>query len=257
MTFETICVTLEEPIATIQIHRPKVLNALNRQTMDEIVAALDRFETDDAVRVVILTGDERAFAAGADIQEFRGAGPVRMLLEYRFQQWARIRAFPKPLVAAVSGYCLGGGCELAMACDIILAAENARFGQPEVNLGLMPGAGGTQRLVRAIGKHRAMELVLTGRHITAQQAYEWGLVNRVVPTEMLMDEARALAREIAAKPPIAVRCIKEAILMALETPLSVGLEYERKLFYLLFATEDKEEGIEAFLTKRAPAFRGR
>ncbi|MDR5684287.1 MAG: enoyl-CoA hydratase-related protein [Armatimonadota bacterium] len=257
MTFENILTSVTDGVATIQINRPKVLNALNRQTMDEIVAALQAFDADEAVRVVILTGDERAFAAGADINEFAGATPVQMLHEYRFEQWERIRRFPKPIVAAVSGFCLGGGNELAMLCDIIVASETARFGQPEINLGIMPGAGGTQRLPRAVGKHRAMELILTGRHLTAREAYDWGLVNRVVPPEMLLDEARALAREIAAKAPVAVRLAKEAVLKSLDTPLEVGLDHERRLFYLLFGTEDKEEGIAAFLEKRRPVFRGR
>lgn len=257
MGFENILTSVEEHVATIRIHRPKVLNALNRQTMDEIVAALQAFDADETVRVVILTGDERAFAAGADINEFAGATPVQMLHGYRFDQWERIRRFPKPIVAAVGGFCLGGGNELAMLCDIIVASETARFGQPEINLGIMPGAGGTQRLPRAVGKHRAMELILTGRHLTAQQAYEWGLVNRVVPSEMVLDEARAIAREIASKAPVAVRLAKEAILKSLDTPLETGLDHERRLFYLLFGTEDKEEGIAAFLEKRKPVFKGR
>ncbi|HET6781222.1 MAG TPA: enoyl-CoA hydratase-related protein, partial [bacterium] len=180
-----------------------------------------------------------------------------MLNQYRFQQWERIRKIGKPIIAAVNGFCLGGGCELAMLCDIILAAEAARFGQPEITLGIMPGAGGTQRLPRAVGKHRAMELILTGKQISAQVAHNWGLVNRVVPGEMLMDEARALAREIAEKAPVAVRLAKEAILKSLDSPLETGLDHERKLFYLLFSTQDKDEGIEAFLSKRKPEFKGR
>lgn len=257
MTYENILVSSEEGVGLIQINRPQVRNALNRATMDEIVAALDEFEQDQAVRCVVLTGNEQAFAAGADVKEFAGASPVQMLQGYRFQQWERIRKFTKPLIAAVAGYCLGGGCELAMLCDIIIAAEGARFGQPEINLGIMPGAGGTQRLPRAIGKYRAMELILTGRQITAEQAYEWGLANRVVPAEALLDEAQALAREIAGKPPVAVRIAKEAILKSLDTPLEIGLDHERRLFYLLFSTEDKEEGIRAFLDKRKADFKGR
>jgi len=257
VTYENLLVTSEEQIGLIQLNRPKVRNALNRATMDEIVAALEAFEQDEGVRCVILTGNEQAFAAGADVNEFAGATPVQMLQSYRFQQWERIRKFSKPLVAAVAGFCLGGGCELAMICDIIVAAETARFGQPEINLGIMPGAGGTQRLPRAVGKFRAMELILTGRQITAQQAYEWGLANRVVPAEVLLDETRALAREIASKPPVAVRIAKEAILKSLDTPLETGLDHERRLFYLLFSTEDKEEGISAFLEKRKADFKGR
>ncbi|GBD30010.1 putative enoyl-CoA hydratase echA8 [bacterium HR32] len=257
MDYENLVASRDGGVATIRLHRPKVLNALNGKTLDELCAALDAFEADPEVRVVVLTGDERAFAAGADIQEFAGQTAVDMLEGPRGRQWERIRAFSKPLVAAVSGYCLGGGCELAMLCDIIVAAETARFGQPEINLGILPGAGGTQRLPRAVGKHRAMELILTGRHITAQQAYEWGLVNRVVPPEVLLDEAYALAREIASKAPVAVRLAKAAVLRSLDTPLDVGLDYERRLFALAFATEDKEEGVRAFLDKRKPAFQGR
>ncbi|HEY3249325.1 MAG TPA: enoyl-CoA hydratase-related protein [bacterium] len=257
MTYENLIVTSEESVGLIQINRPKVLNALNRATMDEIVAALEAFDQDGGVRCVILTGNEQAFAAGADVNEFRGATPVAMLQGYRFQQWERIRKFGKPLIAAVAGFCLGGGCELAMICDVIIAAETARFGQPEINLGIMPGAGGTQRLPRAVGKYRAMELILTGRQITAGQAAEWGLVNRVVPAEALLDETRVLAREIASKPPVAVRIAKEAVLKSLDTPMETGLDHERRLFYLLFSTEDKEEGISAFLEKRKAQFKGR
>lgn len=257
MTYENLLVSSDDGIGLMRINRPKVRNALNRATMDEIVAALEAFEQDDAVRCVILTGDDRAFAAGADINEFVGATPVQMLQGYRFQQWERIRKFSKPLIAAVAGYCLGGGCELAMICDIIIAADTATFGQPEINLGIMPGAGGTQRLPRAVGTYRAMEMILTGRLINAQTAYEWGLANRVVPAEALLDEARVLAREIAARPPVAVRIAKEAILKSLDTPLETGLDHERRLFYLLFSTEDKEEGIRAFLEKRKADFKGR
>lgn len=257
MADQHILMSTDDGIATVTLNRPDVLNALNRATMNDLIAALEVYDRDQAVRCVILTGNERAFAAGADVNEFRGVTPAQMLQEYRFQQWDRIRRFPKPIIAAVSGYCLGGGCELAMVCDIIIAAETARFGQPEINLGLMPGAGGTQRLPRAVGKYRAMELILTGRQIPAQQAYEWGLVNRVVPAEVLLDEATALARDIATKPPIAVRLAKEAILKALDTPLDVGLDHERRLFYLLFSTEDMQEGVEAFLGKRKAKFKGR
>lgn len=257
MNFENLIVTRDGAVATIQLHRPKVLNALNGKTLDELCAALDAFERDPEVRVVVLTGDERAFAAGADIQEFVGKTAADMLEGPRGRQWERIRLFPKPLVAAVSGYCLGGGCELAMLCDIIVAAETARFGQPEINLGILPGAGGTQRLPRAVGKHRAMELILTGRHISAQQAYEWGLVNRVVPPEALLEETYNLAREIASKAPLAVRLAKAAVLRSMDSPLEVGLDHERRLFALAFSTEDKEEGVQAFLEKRKPVFRGR
>ena len=257
MAYQNILVSTEDAVALVTLNRPDVFNALNQATMNDLGDALEGFDRDGTVRCVILTGNERAFAAGADINEFRGATPVQMLQEDRFLQWERIRRFPKPIIAAVSGYCLGGGCELAMLCDIIIAAETARFGQPEINLGLIPGAGGTQRLPRAVGKYRAMELIMTGRQIPARQACEWGLVNRVVPAEVLLDEARALAREIAAKPPVALRLAKEAILKSLDTPMDVGLDHERRLFYLLFSTEDMREGVDAFLSKRKATFKGR
>lgn len=257
MAYANILVEQHDASAVITLNRPKALNALNQATMDELVEALGALERDDAVRCVVLTGSERAFAAGADVTEFAAATPVEMLSAYRFQQWDRIRAFGKPLIAAVRGFALGGGCELAMIADMIVAGEGARFGQPEINLGIIPGAGGTQRLTRAVGKARAMELILTGRHVTAAEAYAMGLVTRVVPDEAVLDEAKALAAQIAAKPPVAVRLAKDAILKAFDTTLETGLDYERKVFYLLFATEDRTEGIQAFLAKRPPAFKGR
>jgi enoyl-CoA hydratase len=247
----------EEGIARIQLHRPEVLNALNLQLMEELVSALESMEKDEAIRCIIITGDRRAFAAGADIDEMSDATAVDMLLRDQFATWDRIRHISKPLIAAVSGYALGGGCELAMACDLIIAAETAKFGQPEINIGVMPGAGGTQRLTRAVGKARAMEMVLTGKPISAEEALQAGLINRVVPEELLEDEALKMAREIASKPPVAVRLAKKAVLKAMDTTLETGLAYEQMLFYLLFATEDQREGMQAFLEKRKPQFRGR
>ena len=257
MTYQNITVTTGDGYAVVTLNRPHVLNALNQATMDELVQALESIERDEQVRCVVLTGAGRAFAAGADIKEMAGASAPEMLAGYRFQQWERIRKVTVPLIAAVNGIALGGGCELAMLCDMIVAAETAQFGQPEINLGIMPGAGGTQRLTRAIGKARAMEMVLTGRPIPARQAEALGLVTKVVPAEAVLDEAVALAKEIAAKPPIAVRLAKEAVLKAFDTTVEGGLDYERKAFYLLFATEDRTEGIQAFLEKRKPVFRGR
>jgi enoyl-CoA hydratase len=257
MTFTNILVERDGPVAIVTLNRPKVLNALNRATMDELVAALEELDRDDAIRCIVLTGSERAFAAGADLTEMAAATPVDMLTGSRFQQYERLRKISTPTIAAVRGFALGGGCELAMLCDMIVAGEGARFGQPEINVGVMPGAGGTQRLTRAVGKARAMEIVLTGRHVTANEAYGMGLISRVVPDEVTLDEARRLALQIAAKPPIAVRLAKESILKAFDTTLEVGLDFERKAFYLLFATEDKVEGITAFLAKRPPTFRGR
>ncbi len=245
------------PVATIFLNRPQQLNALNLAVMDDLVAALDALEADDAIRVVVLTGDARAFAAGADIGDMAEAGATEMLRRDQFAKWDRIRRFKKPLIAAVSGFALGGGCELAMLCDLIMASESAQFGQPEIKLGVMPGAGGTQRLTRAVGKARAMELVLTGRPLRADEALAAGLVNRVVPVELYLDEAQTLAREIAQMPPVAVRLAKEAVLKSFETPLSEGLEFERKNFYLLFATADQKEGMAAFLEKRPPQFQGK
>ena len=257
MAYQNITVSTEDGIAVVTLNRPDVLNALNQATMDELVSALEEFEREGSVRCIVLTGAGRAFAAGADIKEMAGASAPEMLAGYRFQQWERIRKVTTPLIAAVNGFALGGGCELAMLCDMIVAAETAQFGQPEINLGIMPGAGGTQRLTRAIGKSRAMEMVLTGRPISARQAEACGLVSRVVPAETVLDEAKRLAKEIAAKGAVAVRLAKEAVLKAFDTHLEGGLDYERKCFYLLFATEDRSEGIAAFLEKRRPAFKGR
>jgi enoyl-CoA hydratase len=225
--------------------------------MAELVDALEALDKDDQVRCIIITGNDAAFAAGADIKEMANATAVEMLLRDQFARWDRIRKIKKPLIAAVSGFALGGGCELAMACDIIIATETARFGQPEISIGVMPGAGGTQRLTRAVGKVRAMEMVLTGRMISAAEALDAGLLTRVVPREMLLAEAKRVAAEIAAKPPVAVRLAKEAVLKAFDASLEGGLEFERKNFYLLFATEDQKEGMAAFAQKRKPAWKGR
>ncbi len=256
MIYENIIVTREEAVGLIQLNRPAVLNALNGAVMEQLAAGLDELDRDEAVRCIVITGNERAFAAGADIKEMAEATAVQMLERNWIAYWDRLRSVGKPIIAAVSGYALGGGCELAMACDLIIASETAQFGQPEINLGVMPGAGGTQRLARALGKSKTMEMVLTGRPISARQAEALGLVSRVVPAELYLDEAKRLAREIASKAPIAVRLAKEAVNKAFEGPLRDGLEYERKLFYLLFATEDQGEGMRSFLEKRKPIWRG-
>ncbi len=255
--YQFIKVTAEGPVATIQLNRPEVLNALNLQLMDEVLAALDTLEKDDQVRCVIITGNERAFAAGADIKEMAGASSTEMLQRDQFARWDRIRRFKKPLIAAVSGYALGGGNELAMLCDMIVASETAQFGQPEINIGVMPGAGGTQRLTRAVGKAIAMDIVLTGRALTAREALQFGLVNRVVPVEAYLKEAVKLAKVIAEKSPIAVQMAKEAVLKAFDTPIQEGLLHERKNFYMLFSTEDQKEGMAAFIEKRKPSFKGK
>jgi len=234
-----------------------VLNALSTPLMTELVEALEALDADDAVRCIVLTGNERAFAAGADIGEMADVSAVEMLKRNQFARWERIRKVRKPLIAAVSGYALGGGCELAMMCDMIVASESARFGQPEILIGIIPGAGGTQRLTRAVGKALAMEMVLTGRQITAREAFTAGLVNRVVPNELCLESAMHLAKEVAARPPLAVMMGKDAVLKTYDMSLEAGLDAERKNFFLLFSTEDMREGITAFLEKRSPQWKGK
>ncbi len=254
----TVVTTREAPIATVQINRPEVRNALNDEVMDELVTELTALDDDDAIRCIVLTGDERAFAAGADIKEtFVTATPVSMLKQDLTSKWEAIRRIRTPIIAAVSGYALGGGCELAMICDIIVASETAQFGQPEINLGIIPGAGGTQRLTRTVGKYRANELILTGRRIKADEAKAIGLAAQVFPAASWLDDAKALARTIAEKPPVAARLATEAVDLAWNSTLDAGLEFERKAFYLLFATEDKKEGVDAFVNKRKAVFKGK
>lgn len=255
--YEHIIVERHEHIGLARLNRPAVRNALNAALMNELATALERFDEDDDVRVLIVTGDERAFAAGADITEMANATAIEMLQRQRFTQWERIRKLRKPSIAAVSGFCLGGGIELAMTCDMIVAAECARFGQPEINLGIIPGAGGTQRLTKALGKARAMELILTGRMMGAAEAFAAGLLTKVTPDEVYLDEALALARAIASKPPIAAQMAKDAVLKSFDLSIEQGIDYERKNFLLLFATEDRTEGMAAFLGKRKPEFTGR
>jgi len=247
----------ERRVALLRFNRPKQLNALNGQVMDELCSALEALDRDDAIRVLVVTGNERAFAAGADIAEMAEASPIDMLRTNRIAQWDRVRRIGKPVIAAVAGWCLGGGCELAMALDLIVAAESARFGQPEINIGVIPGAGGTQRLTRAIGKSVAMEMILTGEPIDAREAHRLGLVARVVPNELVVEDALALAAKIATKSPLALRLAKEAVNAAYEMSLTDALAHERRLFYLLFASDDQKEGMAAFLEKRDPDFKGR
>jgi enoyl-CoA hydratase len=254
----TVIVTREEPIAVVQLNRPDVLNALNEELLDELATTLASLDADDAIRCIVLTGNERAFAAGADIKEtFVTATPVTMLAQDLTAKWEAIRRIRTPIVAAVSGYALGGGCELAMACDIIVASESAQFGQPEINLGIIPGAGGTQRLTRTVGKYVANEIILTGRRVKADEAKTIGLVAQVYPAATWLEEAKALARTIAEKPPVAARLATEAVDLAWNSTLDAGLEFERKAFYLLFATDDKREGVDAFVNKRKATFKGR
>ncbi|KPV44559.1 enoyl-CoA hydratase-related protein [Alicyclobacillus ferrooxydans] len=257
MSLRYIHTEINESVALVRIERHEVLNALNLHLMNELVGELARLDADDSVRCMVVTGGPKAFAAGADILEMADATVVEMKQRNQFQVWDRLRQVRKPVIAAVNGFALGGGCELAMACDMIVAGEDAKFGQPEVKLGVMPGAGGTQRLTRLIGKNRALEMLLTGRPISADDALNMGLVNRVVPAETCVQEALSLAYEIAKQAPIAVQMIKEAANKALDVDLQTGMELERNAFYLLFATEDRSEGMKAFLDKRKPVFRGR
>jgi enoyl-CoA hydratase len=248
----------KEPfIALIELNRPKELNALNRQLMEELRDTLLTLDKNDQVRVIIITGNEQAFAAGADIKQMVDKSAIDMLMIDQFSTWDQIRKTKKPVIAAVSGFALGGGCELAMTCDMIIASETARFGQPEIKIGVIPGAGGTQRLTKAVGKAKAMELILTGRFITAEEAHFYGLVNKVVPVEMYLYEALQLAKEITLLSPIAVQLGKEAVNRSFETQLDEGLAFERKNFYLAFASEDQKEGMKAFIEKRRPEYRGR
>ena len=245
-------------VALVTLDRPKVLNALDAETMRQLVESLDELDADDAVRAIVITGaGDRAFAAGADIREMSDATPVSLTIANSFARWERIRRIRKPIIAAVRGYALGGGCELAMACDMIVAADDATFGQPEIRIGVIPGAGGTQRLTRALGKARAMELILTGSSLPAREALAHGLVTRVVTREETLPSALRLAGDIAAMPPLAVVAAKEAINRAFELSLEAGLEFERRNFFLLFASEDQKEGMRAFVDKRAPEWKGR
>jgi enoyl-CoA hydratase len=252
-----VLVERDEPIAVVLLNRPNQLNALSDELMSALVEALRDLDGDPSVRCIVVGGSERAFAAGADIGELAQATPVEMYYQRRVDRWDEIRTLWTPLVAAVSGFCLGGGCELAMACDVIVAAETAKFGQPETSLGLIPGAGGTQRLTRAVGKAMAMDVILSGRFLSADEALRAGLVARVVAKEAWLEEAKRVAHDIAVKGPIATRLAKEAVDRAFEAPLTLGVEYERRLLYLALASEDAKEGLTAFLEKRRPDFKGR
>ncbi|MEJ6020858.1 enoyl-CoA hydratase [Ramlibacter sp. PS4R-6] len=259
MAYETILTRTEAgKVGVITLNRPKALNALSDQLMDELGAALKAFDADDAIGCIVVTGSEKAFAAGADIGAMKTYGFADVYKgEYISRNWETIRSVRKPVIAAVAGFALGGGCEVAMMCDIVIAADNAKFGQPEIKLGIIPGSGGTQRLPRALGKSKAMDMVLTARMMDAQEAERSGLVSRVVPLDKLMDEALAAAIVIADMPPLAAIAAKEAVNRAFESSLTDGVWYERRLFHALFATEDQKEGMDAFASKRKAEFKGR
>ena len=256
MDFAHIKVETHDRVGLVQLNRPKALNALNRQMMEEIVIALRSYDEDPNIGAIVITGDGRAFAAGADIKEMLEASSVQMLSNDTISLWDQVTDIKKPVLAAVSGWCLGGGNELAMACDMIVASESAKFGQPEINIGVIPGAGGTQRLTRAVGKALAMEMVLNNRHLSAAEALQYGLVNKVVPDELYLEETMKLAAEIASRAPLAVRFGKEMVNQAFETSLTEGIADERRNFYFLFSTDDQREGMQAFVEKREAQWRG-
>ena len=258
MTYETLLIERRDKVVLIRLNRPKALNALNSQLLGELAAALKDIDADDGVNAVVLTGSDRAFAAGADIKEMSEQSYAQMYLANFFADGARaIESFRKPLIAAVSGFALGGGCELAMLCDFIIASDTAKFGQPEINLGVAPGIGGSQRLTRFVGKSKAMDMILTARQMGAEEAERAGLVSRVVPVDKLVDEALAAAEKIASLSPLAARINKEMVNQAYETTLSAGVAFERRLFHSLFAFEDQKEGMAAFIEKRPADFKGR
>ncbi len=258
MSYETLIVETDEGVSLIRLNRPQALNAFNSQLMDELTAALDAAESDTNVRCIVITGSERAFAAGADIKEMATKSYAEVFGEdFITRNWERVSRCRKPVIAAVAGYALGGGCELAMMCDFIIAAENAKFGQPEITIGVSPGAGGTQRLTRFAGKAKAMDMILTARMMDAAEAERAGVVSRVVPLADLLDEAMKAAKTIAALSPNAVMLTKEMVNAAYETPLTLGVKLERRLFHSLFAFEDQKEGMAAFIEKRKPEFKGR
>jgi enoyl-CoA hydratase len=254
--YTTILTEIRGRVGLIRLNRPHAKNALNSTLMEELTGALLDFDANLDIGAMVIAGNENVFAAGADIKEMSDASAVEMLLRENISKFDRIRQVKKPVIAAVSGWCLGGGNELAMSCDMIVASETARFGQPEINIGVIPGAGGTQRLTRAVGKSIAMEMVLNNRSLTADEALKYGLVNRVVPVERFLQEAITLAEEIAARAPLAVRLGKEAVNHAFESFLQDGLSDERRAFYFLFATQDQKEGMAAFIQKRKPDWRG-
>jgi enoyl-CoA hydratase len=258
MEYETILTSKEGMIGMITLNRPQAMNALSAKLVTELISALNDFEKDEEVRCLVIAGSERAFSAGADIKEMSGMTAVQMAMTgHFFPLWEKVGSYPKPIVGALSGFVLGGGLELAMSLDVLVASETTQLGQPEIDIGIMPGGGGTQRLTRAVGKAKAMEMILTGKRIGAEEARSLGLVSRVVPKEAYLEEAKKVANEIASRSPVAIRLAKMAVNKAFEMSLSEGIDFEREVFYLLFASEDKNEGMKAFMEKRKPEFKGK
>jgi enoyl-CoA hydratase len=257
MTYQTILTEVRGQVGLVKLNRPQAMNAFNTLMLNELFDALDEFDREDSVRVMVVTGNEKAFAAGADIKEMAEASTVDMITQGRVELWDRIRSIRKVVIAAVSGWALGGGTEFAISCDMIVASDSAKFGQPEITIGITPGGGGTQRLARLLGKQLAMELIINNRTLTAAEALQFGLVNRVVPVQGYLDAAVAFAEEIAGRAPLAVRMAKDSINAAFETTLTEGLKAEKRNFYPLFSTEDQKEGMKAFIEKRTPNWKGK
>ncbi len=257
MTYTTVLTEIRGRVGIVKLNRPQAMNAFNTVMLKELFDALDAFDGDENIGALVVCGSEKAFAAGADIKEMADVSPVDMITQGRVETWDRIRGIRKVVIAAVSGWALGGGCEFAISCDMIVASETAKFGQPEITIGVIPGAGGTQRLARLLGRQLAMEMVINNRTLTAAEALQFGLVNRVVPVDRYLDEAVALAEEIASRAPLAVRMAKDSVNAAFETTLTEGLRAEKRNFYPLFSTEDQKEGMKAFIEKRKPDWKGK
>ncbi len=257
MTYTTVLTETRERVGIVTLNRPQAMNAFNATMLGELFDAMEAFDKDENIGALIVTGNEKAFAAGADIKEMADATPFQMITEARVEVWDRIRGIKKPVIAAVSGWALGGGCEFVLSCDMVIASESAKFGQPEITIGIIPGAGGTQRLARLIGKNLTMEMVINNRTLSAAEALQFGFANRVVPVEGYLDAAVAFAEEIASRAPMAVRMAKDAVNAAFETTLTEGLKAEKRNFYPLFSTEDQKEGMQAFIEKRKPNWKGK
>jgi enoyl-CoA hydratase len=257
MTYTTVLTEIRGRVGIVTLNRPQAMNAFNITMLGELFDAMETFDKDETIGALVVTGNEKAFAAGADIKEMADATPFQMITEARVDVWDRIRGIKKPVIAAVSGWALGGGCEFVLSCDMVIASESAKFGQPEITIGIIPGAGGTQRLARLVGKNLTMEMVINNRTLSAPEALQFGIANRVVPVEGYLDAAVAFAEEIASRAPMAVRMAKDSVNAAFETTLTEGLKAEKRNFYPLFSTEDQKEGMQAFIEKRKPNWKGK